>query len=218
MSSCHPTTAPRDASFKTFIRLGMSSSQQPRLVEKGTCMSTMTPNVLRAVALAASVVLGGTVDAADQVTLGKRLLIKNPSSGAVHNKIVHFASDAAITVGVAGGLGDPQCTAAGGGGTSYIRMITSGGAGDAVIPLPSERWTTDAANSLYKYTDQTGGTCKLVLVRAGKYTKALCGGSQVAIDVDASMSPVAVVTKLNTETYCTEFGGVAVKNGSDDRT
>ena len=49
--------------------------------------------------------------------------------------------------------------------------------------------------------------------------KAICKGTQVAIDLNGSMAPVAVVTTLNTQVYCTEFGGLdVVKDGSDGKT
>jgi hypothetical protein len=86
------------------------------------------------------------------------------------------------------------------------------------IPLPCAFWTTNGSNTLYKYRDATGGTCKLVLVKNGVLVKAVCGGTQVGIDVDAGMSPVAIVTTLNAQQYCTAFGGTVVKDGADQKT
>jgi len=71
---------------------------------------------------------------------------------------------------------------------------------------------------MYKYTDPSGVTCKLVLVKSGVLAKAVCTGSQVAIDLNGSMAPVAVRTMLNAQAYCTSFAGTTVKDGSDDRT
>ena len=167
--------------------------------------------------LAALLLTSTTAWGADQLLLGRKLLIKNPPSGPLNNKVVLVAKDPSITLGAAGGAGDPQCTGAGGGGGS-LRFVASGGAGDVTIPLPCVGWTTNGANTLYQYKDVTGATCKLVLVKAGVLAKAVCKGSQVAIDLDGTMSPVAVVATLNAEAYCTEFGGVAVQDGSDDRT
>jgi hypothetical protein len=86
------------------------------------------------------------------------------------------------------------------------------------ISLPCEGWTTNGANTQYKYKDPSGASCKLVLVKAGVLAKAVCKGSQVAVDVDGTMSPVAVVTTLNAEAYCTDFGGTVVQDGGDDKT
>ena len=173
----------------------------------------------RALTLAAAILLtSATADSADHPVFGKRVLIKNPPSGAPHNKIVHLAKDPSITLGAAGGPGDPQCTGAGGGGTSSLRILAFAGAGDVTIPLPCSGWSTNATNSLYKYTDTSGATCKIVLVKNGVLAKAVCGGSQVATDLNGSMSPVAVFTTLNTERYCTEFGGTVLKDGSDEKT
>jgi hypothetical protein len=124
-----------------------------------------------------------------------------------------------VTTGVAGGNGDPQCTGQGGGGASSLRILASGGAGDITIPLACTGWTTNGANNLYKYKDTSGATCKIVLVKNGVLAKAVCKGAQVAIDLNGSMAPVAVVTTLNTQKYCTSFGGATVvKDGGDDKT
>ena len=83
--------------------------------------------------------LGSPAGAADQLLFGKKLLIKNVPSDAAGNTIVHLGKDPSITVGLAGGFGDPQCTGAGGGGTSSLRIMASGGAGDVTIPRSEER-------------------------------------------------------------------------------
>jgi hypothetical protein len=156
--------------------------------------------------------------AADQLILGKKLLIKNPPAGVAGNKVVHLGKDPSIVIGPSGGAGDPTCTGAGGGGASSVRIVASGSAGDITIPLPCGGWTTNPANTLYKYKDPTNTTCTLVLVKNGVLAKAICKGSQVAIDVDASMSPVAIVMTLNGDAFCAEFGGTIVKDGADDKT
>ena len=159
----------------------------------------------------------GIASATDQLIFGRKLLIKNPASGPTRNKVVHLGKDAGITVGPAGSAGDPQCGGLGGGGAS-LRIVASSGAGDVTIPLPCGGWTTNGSNTLYKYRDSTDASCKLVLVKNGVLVKAVCGGSQVAIDVRAGMAPVAVVTTLNTQQYCTLFGGNLVHSGSNDKT
>jgi streptogramin lyase len=171
----------------------------------------------RVVTLGAALLLGlAAVAAADQTIAGKKLLIKNPPSGAAGNKIVHLGKDPGIVTGGAGSASDPQCSGAGGGGTSSVRIIASGGAGDATIPLPCGGWTR--SGDLYKYKDSSGASCNIVLVKGGTLAKAVCKGPHVAIDVSGSMSPVTVVTTLNIERYCTTFGGSVKKDGSDDKT
>lgn len=151
---------------------------------------------------------------ADQVLFGRKLLLKNPSTGPTSNKAVHLAKDSTLVVLPAGSAGDPQCTGAGGGGASSIRFKGSGGAGDVTIPLPCANWTTNGANTLYKYKDTSGASCKIVFVKNGILAKATCKGAQVAINVQGGMAPVDVVTTLNTERYCTSFGGTISKDGS----
>jgi hypothetical protein len=160
----------------------------------------------------------GSGRAADHLLSGTKLVVKNPRAGAAANKVVHLGRDAAVAVTPAGGAGDPQCSGPDGGGTSSLRVVAAGGAGDVTIPLPCAGWSTNRANSLYRYKDATGATCKVVLVKGGVLVKAVCRGTHVALDVGGSMAPVAVVTTLNGERYCTEFGGVAVRDGSDGKT
>lgn len=161
-------------------------------------------------------VLAGGPVRADQPIAGKRLVIKNPSAGV--NRMVHLGRDASVTVAPAGTVGDPQCSGANGGGSSSLRVTPSGGGPEIIIPLPCGNFTTNAANTYYRYDDPSGATCRLVLVRSGSIVKVVCKGTQVSVDVNASMAPVTIVTTLNSEQYCTTFGGTIVKDGSNDRT
>jgi hypothetical protein len=83
---------------------------------------------------------------AEQLLLGKRLSIRNPPSGT--NCVVHQARDVNLDIGQGGDAADPRCSGAGGGGASSLRIATSGGAGDVIIPLPCAGWTANAANTL----------------------------------------------------------------------
>lgn len=179
-------------------------------------------SLLRVVILGAPLLLASTAMAAQAQRLsGKKLLIKNPPSGAAGNKIVHLSKDTSIVPGAANSFLDPRCTAPNGGGTSSLRIIASGGAGAVTIPLPCTGWTRTGflpGDSMYKYTDTSGATCNIVIVKGARLAKAVCKGPQVAIDVSGSMSPVAVVLNLNADVFCTEFGGTLKKDGSDDKT
>jgi len=168
---------------------------------------------------AALALCGGGAFAADQLLTGKKLLIKNPPSGVSKNKTVHLSKDPAITIGAAGGTGDPTCGGAGGGGGS-ITLAASGGAGSVTITLPCANWSTNPPNNQYKYHDSTKTTCTTVLVKPGKLAKAVCQGTQVAIDLqeDGDTAPVAVAIRLNQDRYCTNFGGTVKKDGSDGKT
>ena len=73
--------------------------------------------------------------------------------------------------------------------------------------------------TLAKALQVAGRGDTIILVKNGVLAKAVCKGAQVAIDLNGSMAPVAVVTTLNTQKYCTSFGGATVvKDGSDDKT
>jgi len=153
---------------------------------------------------------------ADQLLIGKRLSINNPPTGS--NRVVHLARDVSLTVGNAGGAGDPRCSGSGGGGASSLHIVASGGAGDVVIPLPCAGWSTNVTNTLYRYRDSSGQTCRLVIVKHHVFVKAVCSGPQVGIDLNGGTAPVGLATTLNAERYCTAFGGTILHDGSDDRT
>jgi len=169
-----------------------------------------------ALVLIGGMALGAEPAAADQLLAGKRLSIRKQSDGV--NRLAHLARDTSLIVGNAGTTGDPRCSAPGGGGTSSLRIAASGVAGDVTIPLPCAGWSTNAANTLYRYRDPSGATCRLVLVKHHALVKAACVGPQIAIDHDATMAPVALATTLNAERYCTEFGGTITRSGADGRT
>ena len=159
----------------------------------------------------------GTGRAAEHVVAGKKLLLKTPAAGTTGNRVVHLGTGAAITVGQEGGPGDPRCVGAGGGGASTLRIATAGG-DDVTIPLPCHRWSLNGSKTAYSYKDTSGATCKIVLVRNGALVKAVCKGAQLAIDLDAGAAPVTIVTTLNTDRFCAEYGGTAVHDGSDGTT
>jgi hypothetical protein len=155
----------------------------------------------------------GSVEANGTVG-GKKLLLKNPPSGPSTNKLVFITKDAGVTAGDAGGTDDPQCTGAGGGGESSLVVK---GSSYASIALPCENWSTNNSNSLYKYKDQSGATCKKVLVKDG-LAKAICKGSQMSYDLGFAESSVELTLRLNEQRVFTRFGGTIVKDGSDDKT
>jgi len=154
--------------------------------------------------------------AGEYTVAGKKLLLKTPASGASANRVVHIGTGAAITVGQEGGAGDPRCVGAGDGGTSSLRITTTGGS--TTIPLPCVRWSLSGAKNAYRYTDSTGETCKLVLVKNGALVKAVCKGEQIALALASGMAPVSVITQLNTDVFCAEYGGTAVHDGSNGAT
>lgn len=155
-----------------------------------------------------------SVYSADQLLPGKKLVIRTPAFDASKNKLVHLGKDPSVAIGAAGGTGDPQCSGASGGG-GFVRVIPSGGGPELSIQLPCENWTTNPANALYKYSDPSGATCKVVLVKNAVLVKAVCKGPQVAIGVSGAMAPVAIMVALNQQLYCTEFGGTVAKDGAD---
>lgn len=167
-------------------------------------------------AVAAALVFGAShAGAADQLIPGKKLLIKNPPSGPSKNKIVFLAKDASIAQ-PSGATEDPTV----GGGSLTVADVETGES--FTIALPAANWTSNG-NNLFKYKDSSGASCKIVLIKNGVLTKAVCGGAQVAYDLGAAQNAVRVVLATGTTNrYCTVFSaarGCSVKkDGSDDKT
>jgi hypothetical protein len=159
----------------------------------------------------------GTSGAIDRLVAGKKLLLKTPAAGATGNRLVHIGTGSMIAVGAEGSAGDPRCVGAGAGGASSIRIATSAG-DDVTIPLPCYGWSLNGAKNAYRYKDANGGACKLVLVKDGALVKAVCKGPQLALDLGPGVAPVSIVTTLNTDRFCTSFGGSVVEDGSDGTT
>jgi hypothetical protein len=168
------------------------------------------------VSLALLLLAAATGRASDHVVSGKKLLLKTPAD-ATRNRVVSLGTGAAIAVGQEGGAGDPRCVGAGGGGASSLRVITAGG-DEVTIPLPCHHWSLSGSKTTYTYKDPSGATCKLVLVRAGAIVKAVCKGAQMALDLAPGLAPVTLVTTLNTDHFCAEYGGTIVHDGSDGAT
>ena len=168
------------------------------------------------IAIATALVLSAShAGAADQLIIGKKLLIKN-NADTSKNKVVFLAKDASIAQ-PSGGTEDPTV----GGGSLTVSDIET--LESFTIPLPAGGWTTNG-NGLFKYKDSTGATCKIVLVKDNKLIKAVCKGTQVAYDLGAAQNAVRVVLSTGTapNRYCTTFssarGCIVTKDGSDDKT
>ena len=165
-------------------------------------------------AVAAALVLAAShAGAADQLIVGKKLLIKN-NADTSKNKVVFLAKDASIAQ--PSGTGDPTT----GGGSLAVTDIETGES--FTIPLPAEGWRPIGTTG-FLYKDSLGATCKIVLIKNNKLTKAVCRGTQVAYDLGAAQNAVRVVLSTGaTNRYCTVFSaarGCSVKkDGSDDKT
>jgi hypothetical protein len=174
---------------------------------------------------AALVALCGTPAlAADQLVIGKKLLIKNPGGvSGTKNKIVYLAKDASVNQ-PSGITEDPRCspngTAASG---SASASLTVTGSDSFTIPLKCDNWAVNGGGNLFKYKDTTGATCNVVLVKDGKLVKAICKGTQVSFDLSGAETSVDVVLRSGpTNRYCSNFSVAAgcqtKKTGSDGKT
>lgn len=153
---------------------------------------------------------------------GKKLLIRNPPSGATANKVVYLAKDTGTAV-PATVFEDPRCTPDGSGAGGSMGL--SGLGGSITIPLPCSGWSRNASGSRYTYHDASGATCRVVRINAGRLEKAVCKGAQVAYALGAAQGDVAI--SLTTggsgaeRVSCGLFGAgtaTVVKDGSDGRT
>lgn len=167
-------------------------------------------------AVATALVLGASyAGAADQLIVGKKILIKNPGVTS-KNKLVFLSKDASLEQPT-GALEDPTVS----GGSLTVADIETGET--FTIPLPAAGWTSNG-NNQFKYKDKTGPTCKVVLIKDNKLVKAVCVGAQVAYDLGAAQNAVRVVLSTGTapNRYCTTFsaarGCAVTKDGSDDKT
>lgn len=168
------------------------------------------------IAVAAALVLGAShAGAADQLIIGKKLLIKN-NADTSKNKVVFLAKDASIAQ-PSGGTEDPTV----GGGSLTVADIETGES--FTIPLPAGGWSNNG-NGTFKYKDSSGATCKIVLIKDGKLTKAVCSGTQVSYDLGAGENAVRVVlsTGAAPNRYCTAFSSArgcdVKKDGTDGKT
>jgi hypothetical protein len=166
-------------------------------------------------AVAAALVLGASyAGAADQLIVGKKILIKE-NADTTKNKLVFLSKDASIAQ-PSGATEDPTV----GGGSLTVEDIETGES--FTIALAAANWTSNG-NNLFKYKDSSGASCKIVLIKDGVLTKAVCKGTQVAYDLGAAQNAVRVVLSTGTTNrYCTAFstarGCTVTKDGSDGKT
>jgi hypothetical protein len=166
-------------------------------------------------AVATALVLGAShAGAADQLIPGKKLLIKN-NADTSKNKVVFLDKSASI-VQPTGATEDPTV----GGASLAVADIETGES--FTIPLAAAGWSNNG-NGTFKYKDTSGATCKIVLIKDAKLTKAVCKGAQVAYNLGGAQNAVRVTLSTGTTNrYCTTFSaarGCSVKkDGSDGKT
>jgi hypothetical protein len=159
------------------------------------------------------------------MTRASSLQIRVQQSGA--NKVTFRSDGFGVDSGNLGTDGDPQCDAAGGGGGSLRLRSDSGN--DLTIPLPCGGWRdlnggpTSTYNIDYRYSDPTGETCKLVLVKHGRSIRVRCKGPQVAYVLGVPQGKVRAELSLGSLPLlqCAGFeapGSTVFKDGSDGRT
>jgi hypothetical protein len=122
----------------------------------------------------------------------KKLIVKNPPSGAAGNQIVLLSKDAGIATPQSA-VGDPRCSPVGvGSPSSGARLKVSGPGGELAIDLPCTGWVADAGRTKFTYRDATGATCKRITLKQGRLLKAVCKGPQVAYTLGAAQDEVRV--------------------------
>jgi hypothetical protein len=173
-------------------------------------------------AVVAALVLGGGTSARAaplQKIVGKKLLIKNPPGNPTKNKIVFLSIDPSIAI-PSSFVEDPRCNPDGAGLSAFLVLDLETGQGFN-LPLNCADWSFNGTN-LYKYKDPTGATCKIIEVRNGVLTKAVCQGSQIAYDLGATQNAVRLALATSAWEYSTAFsaarGCEVKKDGSDDKT
>ena len=186
--------------------------------------------LLTAATLAAAVALGmGSAHAQTQLVRAKKVLIKTPPSGTANNKLVFLAKDAIVLPGAV--IEDPRC-APDGSGQASLTVASDTTANSFTIDLGGAtnclNWSVNGAGTVYKYKDTSGATCKIVLIKDGVLTKAVCKGAQVAFTLGADQGGMNVVLRTGTSPrrYCTALKGKLdpdvpcniKKNGSDGKT
>jgi hypothetical protein len=106
---------------------------------------------------------------------------------------------------------DPRCAPAGSGSmTAGATLRVVGAGGDFTINLPCLNWSANSSGSRYRYRDGSGATCRSIVIRDGRFMKALCKGPQVAYALGAAQDNVHVVLSTGDPTthhkYCASFG------------
>ena len=149
----------------------------------------MTPLIAGIASTAALVLCAGSALAFDQLLVGKKLLITNPRSGPANNRVVYISKDTSILL--PGQFEDPRCLpdGTGAGGALVVSSATTGESFS--IPLPCFNWTLKAAGQVHKYSDPSGATCKLVVVKNALLQKAVCKGAHVSYDLGIDQGSIA---------------------------
>lgn len=141
---------------------------------------------------------------------GKKLLIRTPPTGTSRNKLAYLSTDNELETPENIGE-DPRCPPAGSGSiTAGATLRVVGAGGDFTIDLPCLNWSANSSGSRYQYRDGSGATCRSIVIRDGRFVKALCKGPQVAYALGAAQGNVHVVLSTGDPTthgkYCSSFG------------
>jgi hypothetical protein len=153
--------------------------------------------------IATVVVLSPPVGAVDSPKSGKKLLIKNASSG---NKVVLISKDGTIFASTDYPAYNPTTSSG-----NNIRI--QGAGGDVTIPLPAQNW--EVSQESFKYED---ANCKLTAKHLEKL-KLKCKGPVVAYTLGVAETAVNVTVSYGSApmTLCFTFGGDIKKDGSDGK-
>jgi hypothetical protein len=165
--------------------------------------------LLSGIIFAAALVTSGSALAAEQTIIGNKLLIVNPASGPANNKVIFLSKDPSIVLPVTYPI-EASLTV-----RSVLQDFT-------IELLHFNHWRINAAGT-FKYRDNSGATCKVVVLKTARLIKAVCKGPQVDYDLGADQVSIDVVLDFPSyRRWCTTFnattaGCTVVRNGSDGR-
>lgn len=152
--------------------------------------------------------VGGRALAADQLVLGKVLLVKDPSPNPAKRLVKVIARELASSASV---VGDPTLNGA------TLRVVAHGGTDqDQTFPMPAAGWVATSAG--FRYRDFPGdyGPVKVAILKKTKggafLVRVVAVGYLGAVSVvppNPGTDGGAVLTIPGGDRYCTNFGGPA---------
>lgn len=152
---------------------------------------------------------------------GSRLVVKNTvPDNESRNTIQAKLKGLHVDLPFPGSPGDPTCA---GGIASSVTISSSASGAFFGQDLPCANWQQTFSGYRYRDRQMTNGPCSDVYFQPNGITKIKCSGRGPAVldfDLEPGLvqAPVGVRLTVGVQSFCTAFGGVLKRDGTDGRT